>query len=66
MCLAQGPQCSDAGEARTRDPSVSSQAHVILVLVNCLVTKAPLSLDVEEDFPAAVIAASGVNTLVYR
>ena len=26
MCLAQGPRRSDAGEARTRDPSVSSQA----------------------------------------
>ena len=26
MCLAQGPQRSDAGEARTRCPSVSSQA----------------------------------------
>ena len=26
MCLAQGPQRSDAGEARTRSPSVSSQA----------------------------------------
>ena len=26
MCLAQGPQCSVAGEARTRGPSVSSQA----------------------------------------
>ena len=26
MCLAQGPQRSDAGEAQTRDPSVSSQA----------------------------------------
>ena len=26
MCLAQEPQRSDAGEARTRDPSVSSQA----------------------------------------
>ena len=26
MCLAQGPQHSDAGEARTRGPSVSSQA----------------------------------------
>ena len=25
MCLAQGPQRSDAGEARTCDPSVSSQ-----------------------------------------
>ena len=26
MCLAQEPQCSDAGEAQTSDPSVSSQA----------------------------------------
>ena len=26
MCLVQGPQRRDAGEARTRDPSVSSQA----------------------------------------
>ena len=26
MCLAQGPQCSDAGEAQTRSLSVSSQA----------------------------------------
>ena len=30
MCLAQGPQRSDAGEARTRGPSVLSQA-----LYNC-------------------------------
>ena len=26
MCLAQGPQGSDADEAQTRGPSVSSQA----------------------------------------
>ena len=26
MCLAQGPQRSDVGEARTQGPSVSSQA----------------------------------------
>ena len=26
MCLAQGPQHSDAGEAQTHGPSVSSQA----------------------------------------
>ena len=30
MCLAQGPQRSDAGEARIRGPSVLSQA-----LYNC-------------------------------
>ena len=26
VCLAEGPQSSDTGEARTRGPSVSSQA----------------------------------------
>ena len=31
MCLAQGPQRSDAGEARTRGPLVLSQA-----LYNCV------------------------------
>ena len=41
MCLAQGPQRSDAGEARTRAPSVSSQA-----LYHC----APLfSMDVKQE-----------------
>ena len=51
MCLAQGPQGSDAGEARTRGLSVSSQAlyhwanalpiqavtyeQTVLTLVNC-------------------------------
>ena len=29
MCLAQGPQRSDAGEARTCGPSVSSQETTI-------------------------------------
>ena len=29
MCLAQGPQRSDAGEARTRDPSVSSKSEMV-------------------------------------
>ena len=40
MCLAQGPQRSDAGEARTRGPSVSSQAlyhwataHIAVMLI---------------------------------
>ena len=34
MCLAQGPQRSDADAARTRDPSVSSQAlyHLAIAL----------------------------------
>ena len=40
MCLAQGPQRSDAGEARTRGPSVSSQAlyHWATALPNLLDT----------------------------
>ena len=34
MCLAQGPQRSDAGDARTRSPLVSSHAlyHWAIVL----------------------------------
>ena len=28
MCLTEGPQYSDAGEARTHDPSVSSQDNL--------------------------------------
>ena len=37
MCLAQGPQRSDAGEARTHGPSVLSQAlyHWATALPNC-------------------------------
>ena len=36
MCLAQGTQRSDAGEARTRGPSASSQAlyHWLTALPN--------------------------------
>ena len=30
MCLTQGPQHSDAGEARTHDPSVSSQDNLFI------------------------------------
>ena len=33
MCLAQGPQRSDAGEAKTRGPSVSSQAFFFCFLL---------------------------------
>ena len=38
MCLAQGPQHSDAGEARTHGPSVSSQAlyHWATALPTCM------------------------------
>ena len=38
MCLAQGPQHSDAGEARTRGPSVSSQALYHWATTTLLVT----------------------------
>ena len=36
MCLAQGPQRSDAGEAQTRSPSVSSQALYHYKLIHSL------------------------------
>ena len=43
MCLAQGPQRSDAGEFRTRGPSVSSQAlyHWATALPEFFVIKMP-------------------------
>ena len=46
MCLAQGPQHSDAGEARTRSPSVSSQApyHWATVLPNLSVKQGQVVL----------------------
>ena len=40
MCLAQGPQRSDVGDARTRCPSVSSQAlyhWAIAVPILCVI-----------------------------
>ena len=37
MCIAQGPQHSDAGEARTRGPWVSSQALYHLATGNYIV-----------------------------
>ena len=37
MCLAQGPQRSDAGEARTRGHWFSSPAVVVVVVVEVVV-----------------------------
>ena len=49
MCLVQGPQRSDAGEARTRGPSVSSQALYhwatalpVFVSAYCIILCAPI------------------------
>ena len=46
MCLAQGPQHSDAGEAQTRSPWASSQATALTkgalgwsAVCNCGITK---------------------------
>ena len=36
MCLAQGPQRSGAGEARTRGPSVSRKKNGMLYSANVL------------------------------
>ena len=46
MCLAQGPQRSDAGEARTRGPSVSSQA----LYHTDRATALPLMMNREQEF----------------
>ena len=58
MCLAQGPQRSDAGEARTRGPLVSSQAlyhwATVLPQVHC-VCAPELSLYNTSDFHKAII-----------
>ena len=37
MCLALGPQRNDAGEARTRGPSVSSQTLYLCAPIACWV-----------------------------
>ena len=47
MCLAQGhSRDSAAGEARTRSPSISSQAHSVTVLPNefCIVSETPVGI----------------------
>ena len=51
MCLAQGPQRSDAGEARTRGPSVSSQAlyHWATALPSVEYNKWPYCIVISED-----------------
>ena len=46
MCLAQGPQRSDAGEARTHGLSVSSQALYHLATALPRVNDGPLYLHV--------------------
>ena len=43
MCLAQGPQCSDAGEARTRGLSVS-EFKVIFDLKSDIIFLVTISL----------------------
>ena len=62
MCLAQGPQRSDAGEARTRGTSVSSQAlyHWATALPRIssyrdLINESPLHIDF---FSGSVISLS--------
>ena len=55
MCLAQGPQRSDAGEARTRGPSVSSQApNIVKSLKNDEVSKHIPVLDIAKNKSALI------------
>ena len=51
MCLAQGPQRSDAGEARTRGPSVSSQALYHLATAPTIHVAFNNNLDRIENMP---------------
>ena len=57
MCLAQGPQRSDAGEARTRYPSVSSQA------LYHWATALPTTIVVFSLFCLWTLVASTVNNM---
>ena len=56
MCLAQGPQRSDAGEARTRCPSVSSQAlyHWATALPSIQVTSDFIQLMMARDYDVII------------
>ena len=62
MCLAQWPQRSDAGEARTRGPSVSSQAlyHWATALPIELVRMTP---DVLHEFLEYEDYLEGIDTI---
>ena len=48
MCLAQGQQRSDVGEAPTRGPSVSSQHSTTEILSYCLHTPS-MNMDVKDQ-----------------
>ena len=52
MCLAQGPQRSDAGEAQNRGPSVSSQAlyHWATALPNKYIQLTILTFGIVSSF----------------
>ena len=62
MCLAQGPQRSDASEARTRGPSVSSQAlyHWATALPGVIVVVAVVIVVVVVVVVVVVIVAAAV------
>ena len=72
MCLAQGPQRSDAGEAGTRGPSVSSQAlyHWATALPGTLYCKqygpdqiAPNSLLIRDHYTRFFLEKKGILIL---
>ena len=75
MCLAQGPQRTDAGEAQTSNPSVSSQAlyhwATALTLYEIInETWFPLGDEVAEPRPdmnikvdASTVSEKSINTM---
>ena len=62
MCLAQGPQRSDAGEAQTRGLSVSSQA--LYHWATALPQKKKLFLKAHEILLLITYASSEIETML--
>ena len=54
MCLAQGPQRSDAGEARTHDPSVSSLYHFNKLQLQAMTLENVINYNYNFNYPNSV------------
>ena len=63
MCLAQGPQRSDAGEAQTRSPSVSSQAlsHCASLMSSNVCVSHSFSETIQQ--PMFLITSASINPI---
>ena len=66
MCFAKGPQRSDAGEVRTRDLSVSSQALYHWATALPRITKAQTSLSIRAVWSAPLLFAYWPESIISR